>query len=286
MRDYLWNLDGISEGEPAAAPDWLADSVIYEIYPQSFRDSNGDGIGDLQGIIDSLDYLEWLGVDVIWLNPCFTSPFRDAGYDVSDYFSIAPRYGTNEDLERLVTNARSRGIRVLLDLVVGHTSVEHPWFVRSSADDSDDRYVWADRPGEGFVQGRGSRGGWYLKNFFEEQPALNFGYARPDPREPWRDTPDAPGPRRNIEDLKRIIDFWLAKGVSGFRVDMAYSLVNDDPGLQATAMLWREIHGWMSSRYPDAVLLPEGSEDAPIDIGERAGFDADFSLVIHREHSA
>ncbi|MDN5964651.1 MAG: alpha-amylase, partial [Actinomyces sp.] len=102
----------MSEGEPAAAPDWLADSVIYEIYPQSFRDSNGDGIGDLQGIIDSLDYLEWLGVDVIWLNPCFTSPFRDAGYDVSDYFSIAPRYGTNEDLERLVTNARSRGIRV------------------------------------------------------------------------------------------------------------------------------------------------------------------------------
>ena len=110
------------------AGDWLSDAVVYEIYPQSFADSDGDGIGDLRGVIERLDHIESLGVDTIWFNPCFASPFVDAGYDVSDYLRIAPRYGTNEDLVELVDEARGRGIRVLLDLVAGHTSIEHPWF--------------------------------------------------------------------------------------------------------------------------------------------------------------
>src|SRR5215472_13832753 len=115
-------------------PGWLARTVMYEIYPQSFADSNGDGIGDLPGIIGRLDYLAWLGVDLIWLNPCFASPMRDAGYDVSDYLRIAPRYGTNEDLAALVEAARGHGIRVLLDLVAGHTSDQHPWFAAAAND--------------------------------------------------------------------------------------------------------------------------------------------------------
>lgn len=275
-----------STAPPAGPPTWLADGVIYEIYPQSFADSNGDGIGDLQGVIDHLDHLVRLGVDIIWFNPCFASPFRDAGYDVSDYLTIAPRYGTNDDMVALIEAARSRGIRVLLDLVAGHTSIDHPWFVASSNDPADDRYVWAEMPGAAFVPGTGSRPGWYLKNFFPEQPALNFGYARLDPDEPWRQPPDAPGPRRNREALREIIAFWLDRGVAGFRVDMAFSLVKDDPGLLETTALWREIADWMHASYPGSALLPESDEARTAVAGVRGGFDADFALVIHPEHSA
>jgi glycosidase len=268
---------------------WLSDAVIYEIYPQSFADSNGDGIGDLQGVRDRLDYLQWLGVNVIWFNPCFASPFRDAGYDVSDYVTIAPRYGSNEDMAALVQEAKSRGIRVLLDLVAGHTSVDHPWFRASMEDPSDHRYVWTDRqdrPGEAFVASPGSRPGWYLKNFFPEQPALNFGYARTADDEPWRQLPDAPGPQANRAALREIIGYWLDQGISGFRVDMAFSLIKDDPGLGETTALWRELAAWMHREYPDAVLLPESDEWRTVDAGKRGAYDADFSLVIHEEHSA
>ncbi|MFD6553091.1 alpha-amylase family glycosyl hydrolase, partial [Streptomyces sp. NPDC058398] len=110
------------------APAWLADAVFYQIYPQSFADSNGDGIGDFAGITERLDHLAWLGVNTVWLNPCFVSPFGDAGYDVADYLRVAPRYGSHDDLARLVDEAGRRGIRVLLDLVAGHTSDQHPWF--------------------------------------------------------------------------------------------------------------------------------------------------------------
>jgi len=103
-------------------PDWLEKAVFYEIYPQSFFDSNGDGIGDLPGILKKLEYLQYLGVNAMWLNPCFMSPFKDAGYDVSDFYQVAPRYGTNADLQTLFAEARRFGIRFLLDLVPGHTS--------------------------------------------------------------------------------------------------------------------------------------------------------------------
>lgn len=107
---------------------WLKDAVFYEIYPQSFYDTNGDGIGDLQGIIAKLDYIKELGCNALWINPCFDSPFKDAGYDVRDYKKIAPRYGTNEDAAALFKAAHEKGIRVLFDLVPGHTSEEHAWF--------------------------------------------------------------------------------------------------------------------------------------------------------------
>ena len=110
---------------------WLRDAVFYEIYPQSFRDSNGDGIGDLPGIAEKLPYVKSLGCNALWINPCFDSPFKDAGYDVRDYKKIAPRYGTNEDMAQLCRRAHALGIRVLLDLVPGHTSEEHEWFRKS-----------------------------------------------------------------------------------------------------------------------------------------------------------
>ena len=112
-------------------PKWLDNAVFYEIYPQSFLDTNADGIGDFQGIINKLDYIRELGCNALWINPCFLSPFGDAGYDVADYYRAAPRYGTNEDLKRLFAEAHKRGMHVLLDLVPGHTSVEHEWFRES-----------------------------------------------------------------------------------------------------------------------------------------------------------
>jgi len=265
---------------------WLNDAILYEIYPQSFADANGDGVGDLAGVLEHLGHLQWLGVDTIWFNPCFASPFRDAGYDVSDYLQIAPRYGTNQEMDQVVAAARERGIRVLLDLVAGHTSVEHAWFQHSSNDGSDDRYIWSDGPGEGFVPSPGSRPGHYLRSFFDEQPALNFGYARMDPEEPWRQPVDAPGPQRNRAALREIMAFWLDRGVAGFRVDMAYSLVKDDPDFTATAALWRQIRQWLDDAYPDAVLLPESERAASPDIGVMSGFHGDYFLVNQTAHSA
>lgn len=277
---------------------WLKDAVIYEIYPQSFADSDGDGIGDLRGVIDRLDHLAWLGINTIWFNPCFESPFVDAGYDVADYLRIAPRYGTNEDMVELVAKADALGIRVLLDLVAGHTSDQHPWFrAEMDADGPSpegDRYVWAlnpplrdtshDVPGTAaWVPSPGTRPGYYLKNFYDEQPALNFGWAQLTAGEPFRDSVDAAGPRRNRQMLKDVMAFWFDRGVAGFRVDMALSLVKDDPGLVQTTALWREIREWMSARYPDRIIVPEGVE--PRTDGSPA-FDADFFLVIFAEHAS
>src|SRR6202023_3119660 len=243
-----------------AMPTWLSDGVLYQIYPQSFADPNGDGIGDLRGIAERLDYLAWLGVTAVWLNPCFTSPMRDAGYDVADYLTIAPRYGDNDDLANLADEARARGIRLLLDLVAGHTSDTHPWFTASAHDPGDHRYIWAPgaedaRLPQRFSPSPGPRPGGYLPNFFDFQPALNFGYARQKAGEPWRQSPEDDGPQANRTALRTIMDYWLRLGVSGFRVDMASSLVKDDPGFAETSRLWREERGGLDRAHPGAVLL-------------------------------
>lgn len=261
-------------------PSWLNNAILYQVYPQSFADSNGDGIGDLRGIAEHLDYLAWLGVTVVWLNPCFVSPMRDAGYDVADYFMVDPRYGDNDDLADVVEQARARGIRILLDLVPGHTADTHPWFVASAHDERDHRYIWAG-PGpdgrlpEKFVRSPGSRAGGYLPNFFDSQPALNFGYARQKADEPWRQDVAADGPQANRAALRAIMDHWLRLGVSGFRVDMAYSLVKDDPGCAETGRLWREVRAWLDRAHPDAALLSEWGDPA---LAVPAGFHADFFL--------
>ena len=136
---------------------WLKNAVFYEIYPQSFYDTNGDGIGDINGIIEKLDYIKELGCNALWINPCYDSPFKDGGYDVRDYKKVAPRYGTNSDLYRLFGEAHNRGMHVLLDLVPGHTSEENAWFLESKKDEKNEfsnRYIWTD----GWFYGGGPQG--------------------------------------------------------------------------------------------------------------------------------
>jgi glycosidase len=266
------------------SPSWLDSAVFYEIYPQTFYDTNRDGIGDLPGIIAKLDYLQSLGVNALWLNPCFDSPFQDAGYDVRDFYKIAPRYGSNDDARRLFEEARKRGIRILLDLVPGHTSIEHPWFqasCRPERNEYSDWYIWTDSgwtwevPGLRLVNGYAQRDATFVTNFFYCQPALNYGFAIPDPRYPWQQPVDAPGPQRVRQELRNIMKFWLEMGCSGFRVDMAGSLVKLDPGGRATMKLWQEMRLWLDREYPEAALVSEWS-NPPAAIG--GGFHMDFLL--------
>ncbi len=190
---------------------------------------------------------------------------------------------------------------MLLDLVAGHTSIEHPWFQAELAAEGPgsegDRYVWrTDEPTGGWaddvpgipawVPSPGPRPGWYLKNFYDQQPALNFGWSDLPEDEEWRDAPDAPGPRRNRQALMDVIGHWLDLGVAGFRVDMAFSLVKDYDiarGVAASTAVWREVRAWLDTTYPEAVLVPEGLEPRT---GEPLAFDADFMLVIHEPHAS
>ncbi len=204
---------------------WWQSGIIYQIYPRSFKDGNGDGIGDLPGIIEKLDYLEGLGIAAIWLSPIFPSPMKDFGYDVSDYTGIHPMFGTMADFDRLLAEAHQRGLKVLLDLVPNHTSDEHPWFLesRSSRDNPKrDWYVWRDPAADGGPPNNwlsvfggsaweydAQTGQYYLHSFVKEQPDLNY---------------------RNPEVLQAILDvmqFWLKKGVDGFRVDVITRLAKD-----------------------------------------------------------
>ena len=205
---------------------WWQTGVIYQIYPRSFQDSNGDGIGDLNGIIERLDYLSNnLDVDAIWLSPIFPSPMHDFGYDVSDYCGIDPMFGTMEDFDRLLEETHKRGMKLLLDLVPNHTSDEHPWFVESRSSRGTpkrDWYIWRDPAADGGVPNNWlshfggpawtfdkMTGQYYMHQFVKQQPELNF---------------------RNPEVLAAILDimrFWLDKGVDGFRVDVISRMMKD-----------------------------------------------------------
>ncbi len=266
-------------------PSWLANAVFYEIYPQSFYDTNGDGIGDLPGVIEKLDYIAELGCTAIWLNPCFVSPFGDAGYDVADFYRVAPRYGTNDDLVHLFREAHRRGIKVCLDLVAGHTSAEHPWFKESCRHERNkysNWYVWTDSiwdkgtPDMPMINGFAQRDGNFLANFFYFQPALNYGFAQPDPARPWQLPVDHPDVCAVREELKKIIRYWLDLGADGFRVDMAMSLVKKDPGLVETMKLWREVREMFDRDYPNAALMSEWSNPEKAIL---AGFHVDFMLA-------
>jgi alpha-glucosidase len=208
------------------AATWWQRGVIYQIYPRSFLDSDGDGVGDLPGILDRLDYLTWLGVDAVWLSPVYPSPMADFGYDVSDYCDVDPVFGTLADLDRLLAAAHRRGLRLLLDWVPNHTSDQHPWFLqsRSSRDDPKrDWYVWRDgRPdggpptnwlnyaGQSAWRWDERTGQFYYRIFLDSQPDLN-----------WRN----PEVQAAMFDTLR---FWLARGVDGFRIDVLSLLVEDD----------------------------------------------------------
>lgn len=267
-------------------PRWLNDAIFYEIYPQSFYDTNGDGIGDINGITAKLDYIADLGFNALWLNPCFDSPFKDAGYDVADYFKVAPRYGTNDDLYRLFNEAHKKGMHVILDLVPGHTSDNHEWFKQSGLPERNvysDRYVWTnsvwDRPeGYSWVAGNVDRDGSYMLNFFLNQPALNYGFNKITHPE-WQMSYLDERAQATFDEMLNVMRFWLDKGCDGFRVDMADSLVKNDDDKSATSFLWRKARKMFDERYPEAVLVSEWC-NAPRAIN-MAGFHCDFILDHH-----
>ena len=259
---------------------WLNDAVVYEIYPQSFNDSNGDGIGDLRGIIQKLDYIQDCGFNVIWLNPINESSFFDAGYDVTDFYKVAPRYSTNEDYKALCDAAHKRGMKVIFDLVAGHTSIKHPWFIESCKPEQNaytNRYIWTDSTFdcEEGISGYCDRDGNYITNFFWTQPALNYGYAHPDPAKPWQMPVTHPDCIATKQELLNIIDFWMDLGTDAFRVDMAASLIKEDTDGSFIKAFWHEVRQHMAARKPDALLISEwGFPADAID----AGFHCDFLL--------
>lgn len=266
--------------------EWLKTAVFYEIYPQSFMDSDGDGIGDFMGIVEKLDYIKDLGCNAIWMNPCFDSPFKDAGYDVRDYRHPAGRYGTLEDLRRLFEEVHKRDMHILLDLVPGHTSEEHPWFVESGRDEQNeysDRYIWTDswfQRAEGlpYIAGECKRNGAYIINFFKCQPALNYGFL--NPAEQWQKPIDHPACLATRAAMVDVMCYWLEMGCDGFRVDMADSLVkNDDEIKSGTCKVWADMIGRVHEKYPNAVFVSEWNN--PESAIGMAGFQMDFFLDWH-----
>lgn len=215
---------------------WWRGGVLYQVYPRSFADTTGDGVGDLAGVISRLDHIAWLGVDAIWLNPIYPSPNRDWGYDVSDYCDVDPELGTLADVDRLVREADARGLAVVLDLVPAHSSDRHPWFVESRAGRDSARrdwYLWADEPADdestfgGLAWTHDEHSGqWYHHRFLPEQPDLN----QLDPA--VRDAFD------------EILRFWFERGIAGFRIDVAHELVKDTRGLVDRPAIHEVLRRW------------------------------------------
>ena len=261
-------------------PEWANHAVFYQIYPQTFYDSNGDGIGDLQGIIQKLDYVKSLGVDAIWINPFFESPFCDAGYDISDYYKVAPRYGTLQDAKKLFEEAHKRGLKILFDFVASYTSIENRWFKESAKQEKNkysNWYIWTDNtwvnpPKEyqnDFVKGFGTRNGQYMLNFYYCEPALNYGFALPDSSQKWELPVHHPDVMALREEMKNVLKFWMDLGADGFRADMAGALVktaNVEGNEQffnthenGTKEFWHEIRQILKDKYPQAFMVSEWS---------------------------
>ena len=246
----------------APDPQWYRDAVIYEVFVRGFFDANDDGVGDLPGLIAQLDYLHWLGVNCLWLLPIFASPQRDGGYDISDFYAIQPEYGTVEDLRRLISEAHSRGIRVITDLVVNHTSDQHPWFRearRSVESPKRDWYVWSDtiRRYEDarviFVDTEVSNwtfdaqaGAYYWHRFFSHQPDLNF---------------ENPAVQEAMLD---VISFWLELGLDGLRLDAVPYLFEAEgtncESLPETHQFLKRVRREVDAHFPDRLLLAEANQ--------------------------
>jgi maltose alpha-D-glucosyltransferase/alpha-amylase len=253
-------------------PLWFKRAVFYEIHPRGFFDGNGDGAGDFRGLSEKLDYLQWLGIDCVWLLPIYASPLRDGGYDIADFYSLHPDYGSVEDLKAFVDGAHERGIRVIADLVVNHTSSEHEWFQesRSSPDspkrdwyvwsDTDDRYpdariIFVDTEPSNWTWDAGA-GQYYWHRFFSHQPDLN--YDNPEVREAMLD----------------VLRFWLDLGLDGFRLDAVPYLYEREgsncENLPETHEYLRRLRAEIDARYPDRVLLAEANQ-WPDDVVEYFG---------------
>lgn len=261
-------------------PQWLSNAVFYNIYPQSFYDTNGDGIGDLNGIREKLPFIRHMGYTAIWMNPFYESPFRDAGYDVTDFYKVAPRYGTNEDFRLLCEEAHKLDIKVVVDLVAGHTSLECAWFQESCKPEKNrysNRYIWTDawdKDCDQGIGGYGQRDGRYMKNFFYCQPALNYGFYKIDDPA-WQLPPDHPDCLATRQELLDIMDHWIGLGADGFRVDMAPSLIKNDPDKVGITAFWQGIRKIFDEKYPECVLIAEWSHPSQ---AIPAGFHIDFLI--------
>jgi maltose alpha-D-glucosyltransferase / alpha-amylase len=263
-------------------PLWYKDATFYEVYVRGFYDSNADGIGDFRGLMEKLDYLEWLGVDCLWLLPIYPSPLRDGGYDIADFNSILPEYGTLTDFKQFLAAAHARGIRIITDLVVNHTSDQHPWFQESRRSPTSPKrnwYVWsdtADRYKEAriiFTDTEKSNWTWdetaqafFWHRFFSHQPDLNY------------DNPEVQ------QALLDVVDFWLGLGVDGFRVDAVPYLYEREgtncENLPETHAFLKRLRAHVSKRFPNVLLLAEANQ-WPEDVVEYFGDGDEFQMGYH-----
>ncbi|HVT76551.1 MAG TPA: maltose alpha-D-glucosyltransferase, partial [Acidimicrobiales bacterium] len=267
---------------PPRDPTWYQRAVFYEVLTRGFYDGNADGTGDLRGLIDKLDYIEWLGVDCLWLLPFYKSPLRDGGYDISDFFSVLPEYGDIDDVSELIEQAHRRGIRIIADLVMNHTSDQHPWFQESRQDRVNpkaDWYVWNDddtRWSEArviFVDSEpsnwswdGRRGQYYWHRFFSHQPDLNYD---------------------NLDVQAAMFDvlrFWLDRGLDGFRLDAVPYLFERDgtngENLPETHEYLKQVRKEVDALYPDRVLLAEANQ-WPADVVDYFGDGDECHMAFH-----
>lgn len=267
---------------------WYKNAIVYSLDVESFMDSDGNGVGDFPGLTNCLDHLSGLGITCLWLLPFYPSPNRDNGYDVMDYYGVDPRLGTLGDFVEFMYQAKERGIRVIIDLVVNHTSIEHPWFQASRSDKNSryrDYYVWEENPPKDFEPGllafpNAEDSIWeydekaeafYLHHFYKEQPDLNIG--NPKVR----------------EEICRIMGFWLELGVSGFRIDAAPFLIKgigiEGANPEELEGFLAEMHSFLVSRQADAVLLAEAnvaSENIPIYFGEGDRMHLLFNFLLNQ----
>ncbi len=261
---------------------WYKHAIIYQVHVRTFYDSNGDGIGDFAGLAQKLDYLQQLGITAIWLMPFFPSPLRDDGYDIADYYSVHPSYGTLDDFKFFLNAAHQRGIRVIVESVLNHTSDQHPWFKesRSSRDNPKrDWYVWSetDAPYRGtriiFLDTEMSNWAWdpvsrayYWHRFFSHQPDLN--YDNPEVR----------------EEMWRVMKFWLDIGVDGFRLDAVPYLVEREgtncENLPETHTVLKELRARLDAEYPEKMLLAEANQ-WPADLRQYFGNEDEFHMAFH-----
>jgi maltose alpha-D-glucosyltransferase/alpha-amylase len=265
--------EDFAHARPAAAdPDWYKRAVFYEVLVRAFKDSNGDGTGDLRGLTEQLDYIQWLGVDCLWLPPFYASPLRDGGYDISDFRAVLPEFGTVDDFVRLLDEAHRRGIRVITDLVLNHTSDAHPWFQESRSDPEGpygDFYVWNDNDQKYadariiFVDTESSnwtydpvRGQFYWHRFFSHQPDLNF------------ENPEVQ------DSMIDVIRFWLDLGIDGFRLDAVPYLFEEEgtncENLPRTHEFLKRLRKTVDDEFPGRVLLAEANQ-WPADVVEYFG---------------
>ncbi len=259
---------------------WYKNAVFYEVYARAYKDSDGDGNGDLRGLTQKLDYLKDLGVDCIWLLPIYPSPLRDDGYDIADYYGVLSDYGDMDDFVALVEAAHARGMKVIADLVLNHTSDQHPWFQAARSDPNSpyrDYYVWSDDPSKYsgariiFVDFEQSNwtydevaGQYFWHRFYSSQPDLNY---------------DNPAVR---EEMKKVIGFWMAKGIDGFRADAVPYLFEREgtncENLPDTHAYLKEVREYVDENFPEAVLLCEANQ-WPQDVRPYFGDGDEFQLA-------